>query len=66
MAVNLFDWTQYPTINVNNKTFYLLQNLDDNLCLAIDKQDTLVDDESAAAVQIMYAILVQLDDRSII
>ena len=61
MAVNLMNWAQYPQINSNNNKYYLIQNLDDNLCLAINVTDTLTDDESAAAVLPLYVVLVQLD-----
>lgn len=61
MAVNLMNWAQYPQINSNNNNYYLIQNLDDNLCLAINVTDTLTDDESAATVLPLYVVLVQLD-----
>lgn len=55
------NWGQYPQINYNNKNYYLIQNIDDNLCLAIDVADTLTDDESALSVMSLYSILIQLD-----
>lgn len=61
MAVNNMNWGQYPQINYNNKNYYLIQNIDDNLCLAIDVADTLTDDESALSVMSLYSILIQLD-----
>lgn len=61
MAVNNFDWTQYPTINSGSDTYYLIRNLDDNLCIAVKKSDTDVDDESAASAVPFYCILAQLD-----
>lgn len=61
MAVNNMNWGQYPQINYNNKNYYLIQNIDDNLCLAIDVADTLTDDESALSVMPLYSILIQLD-----
>ncbi len=60
-TINIMNWGQYPQINFANTNYYLIQNIDDNLCLAIRVQDTLNDDESAVAVLPLYTILVQLD-----
>jgi hypothetical protein len=61
MAVNIMNWGQYPQITINNISYYLIQNIDDNLCLAINVADTNTDDEAAGAVMPFYGILVQLD-----
>ncbi len=59
------NWGQYPQITINGVNYYLIQNIDDNLCLAINAIDTLKDDEAAGSVVPLYAILVQLDGETV-
>lgn len=64
-SVNNFNWSQYPQMTINGQAYYLIQNIDDNLCIGILVSDTQVDDEAAGTITNMLAILVQLDGETL-